>query len=579
MTYTNQLSKLWACLKKPLITIFLFSFAVNVLSLASPIYAMQVFDRVISSGNMYTLFYLTLIALALLVAMGIFSYGRATIQFYMAESFSKAVKPFILSLEMHGRPIKGGIFHVLSDVERIKQFLMGQPLTVLLDIPFVPIFAIAIYLIHPVLLTISIIGCILLFCISLISEMRNKKSQQKMSERVVNQGQFTQNIVRSNETIKALRLQEPLLRAWANKELELLSDVEHTHFGTKFYFEFAKVVRIIIQLFVTAATGYYIVLGEMNPGALMAASVLAGKIIAPFEQIIGIWNNFIQTRLAYNKLQDVIQSYDISDTKISVPSVKGHIKVEELTYSVSQEDKISLLQNISFELNAGECLAIVGPSGSGKSTLLKCLAGVYVPTSGSVRIDGAEISQQFGQIGKSIGFMGSNEDFIATTIKHNISRFDPSLSDEAIIEAARIAGVHEIIMSLPNGYETNIGQGGVHLSSGQKQKIALARALTGRPKILFLDEPNAHLDNAGEMYFMKLLAKLKEHKVTCVIISHKASVLQVADKCALIQDGKLIRFGTPKDVIHQTKETKETAQQTNDEAAPASNSQPIAALK
>lgn len=568
----SQLTKLWSCVKKPLIAVIIFSFAVNILSLASPLYAMQVFDRVISSGNMYTLLYLTLIAVVLLAVMGLFSYGRAAVQFFLAESFSKAMKPYILSLNLHGHNVRGGVFHALSDIERIKQFLMGQPLTTLLDMPFVPIFALAIYLIHPILLTISILGCVVLFTISLISEMHNKKSQKEMSRKVVNHSQFTQNLVQSGDTIKALRLQNSVLKGWAHYEMDLLNDVETTHFGTKSYFEFAKVIRIIVQLLVTAATGYYIVLGEMNPGALMAASVLAGKIIAPFEQIIGIWNNFVQTRLSFYKVRDILQEHGTFEDKISIPQLKGHLKVDSLTYKVSEEHKTNLLQNISFEVNIGECLAILGPSGSGKSTLLRCLAGIFAPTSGAVRIDGAEISQQFGIIGKSIGFMGQTEDFISTSIKMNIARFDPTVSDAKIIEAAKIADVHEAIMGLPDGYETRIGQDGVHLSSGQKQKIAIARTLVTNPKILFLDEPNAHLDSAGEAHLVRLIYSLKQHNVTCIIISHRPSILRIADKCALIHEGRLARFGTPKDVVYKiqediAKKTKPSAKAQNQETS------------
>lgn len=536
-----MLKTLKAYLKAPVLYILVFSFSINVLSLIAPLYSMQVFDRVISSGNINTLIYLTLIAVVLTIAMGVFSYVRTSVQFYIADCFSRAVKPYLLALHLNGHILQDGILQSMSYAERIRQFLIGQSFSILLDIPFVPVFAIALYYIHPVLLLISVVGCILLLCISCFNEYQNKNNQKSMTSRVTLHSQYTQSMIIAIDTLRALRIQNNVFSQWAKSEEALSASVEEAHFGNKIYFEISKTIRIIVQLFVTAATGYYIVYGEMNAGALMAASILAGKVISPFEQIIGVWNIMIQTRHAYEQLSDSL-SVEMAEHNIEIGPIAGHITVTDMFYKPHDDAAVDLLHDINFKLNAGECLVILGPSGSGKSTLLKCLAGIYKPTHGSVRIDGAEISQQFGSIGKSIGFMGQNNDFLPATIKMNIARMDDNVSDAAIVQAAKNAGAHEMILSLPKGYETLMGYGSSPLSSGQQQKIALARALMGSPSVLFLDEPNAHLDHEGEARLTNLLYHLKTHNVTCVIVSHRPSILKVADKCAIIQNGKLVQF-------------------------------------
>jgi ABC-type protease/lipase transport system fused ATPase/permease subunit len=240
---------------------------------------------------------------------------------------------------------------------------------------------------------------------------------------------------------------------------------------------------------------------------------------------------------------------NLPDKSINLPPLQGHIKVDNLSYKPSQNSKTMLLKNISFSLEPGDCLAIIGPSGSGKSTLLKFLAGILSPTEGSVRIDNAEISQQLGQIGQYIGFMGQHEDFFPASVKLNIGRMDPNADEQEIIRAAQLAGVHDMILSLPDGYETPIGMGGHTLSSGQKQKVALARCLYKVPKVLLLDEPNSHLDAMGEAHLTRLIEAMKKHKVTSVIISHRSSILKVANKCAVIRGGEMIAFGPTQDII------------------------------
>jgi len=446
--------------------------------------------------------------------------------------------------------LKGGTL-ALKDHEKIKNFLAGNHgLITLFDAPWIPIFIFIVFMIHPMLSIVLVLYMAVLFILTILTDKATAPHLKKASESSVEGYSKADEIIRNAQMIEAMGMRKAMIHHWftssglASYYQSLSSD------KAAFYTSLAKFVRYSQNIVLTAFGAYLAINNEMTIGGMIAANILAAKAAAPMEGLIASWKNFYTTKESLSRLNEMLLHHKSDYQATKMPSPKGDLSISNLVYAPNENSE-PIIKNMSFELKGGEFLGVIGPSASGKSTLAKLLVGIYQTTSGTVRLDGAELKNwDKEQLGEYIGYLPQDVVMITGTIRQNIARFQ-NAKDEDVIDAAIKANAHELILKLPKGYDTPVGQGGHILSGGQRQRIGLARAFFGQSKIIVLDEPNSSLDSEGDIALVKAIATMKAMGATIVVIAHRPSILQGADKLAVLSNGQLQLFGGYKEVIAQ----------------------------
>ncbi|MDB2414934.1 type I secretion system permease/ATPase [Rickettsiales bacterium] len=533
----------------------LFSFISNLMMLAVPIYSLQVLDRVISSGSLETLLMLTLVVMLALVALSLIQIVRSEILIRLGNWLDRKLSPLLfehgISESVTKKNIAGS--QHLQDLASIKGFLTGAGINALLDAPWSLIFIIVLFFIHPSVGIISILGGAVLLTLAVINELKTKPLLNEASEYSMKSSQYADLASRNAEVIEAMGMMENVSKIWrkvADKGLSLQSAAS----GRSAIFSgITRFLRMSIQIAVTGMGAYFTLKAEMTVGSMIASGILVGRALAPFENAIASWKSFVQARKSFSRLSKSLERAVERPDTIELPEPAGNINVENIYFAPAGVQKPTI-KGMSFSLDAGDVLAIIGPSAAGKSTLAKLLTGVWKTASGNVRLDGADVySWNRNHFAKHVGYLPQDVELFSGTVKDNIARMDVDANDQDIINAAINAQVHDLILRLPNGYETEIGVGGSYLSAGQRQRIALARAFYGNPKFIVLDEPNANLDSAGDVALAKSIAVAKENGSTLIIISHRPSILQIVDKILVMQDGTVAKFGSRDDILGDLK--------------------------
>jgi len=529
----------------------LFSMCINLLMLAVPLYMLQVFDRVLTSQSKETLFFLSLLALGAVLVLGLLEMVRSRVLVQVSEWLEKKLAPAAfersIAATLQARPYRT---ESLRDIQQMRSFLAGSGIFALFDSPWVPLYLLVIYALHPMLGWITLAGAVLIFGCALLNELATRAPLREANRLAMQSMQRAEATMRAAEAITAMGMAPAVTARWqAASDLALSQQVTASDRAGAII-AVAKFLRLALQITVLGAGALLVVEQALSAGAMIAASILTARALAPVEQSLGAWKQLIAARVAYARLTQMFQEIKAGARAMELPAPSGRMSVEQVSFAYPGSQRYAL-RGVSFVLDPGEALAIVGPSAAGKSTLVRLLLGLRQPAGGKVRLDGAEVSAwNREQFGRHVGYLPQDVELFTGTVADNIARLTEA-APEAIVEAARRAGVHETILRLPGGYQAEIVEGGANLSAGQRQRIGLARALFGRPRLLVLDEPNSNLDAEGEQALICAIAETKKDHASVVIVAHRPSVLGNVDKVLVLRNGAVDSFGPRNEIMQQ----------------------------
>lgn len=525
------------------------SLTTSLLVLALPVYSLQIFDRVLLSRSVDTLWVLTLgVVLALGVAAIVEGF-RGQLLLRLSNRLALALDRQIFD-ELLQRATRRGdrSLQPMRDLNTVRGFIGApQGLVALIDAPLVPLYLLVVYLLHPWMGHTMVIGAVLLIAIAWTNEKVTASSTRRALETVQESQQALEDVLGSADTVVAHGVSNEVFQHWRmkqNKALAAMSDAGTV--GGQFA-SAAKGIRLHLNIALTAVGAYLAINDQITLGAMIAANILTSRALAPIELLIGATRQLIGVRLAWERLTGTSKS-EQSREATRLPPARGQVEFEKVIYIPPGMDQPTI-KGITFRIEAGSFLGLIGPSAAGKSTLARLACGVWEPKSGTVRLDGADIRVWHREdFGRSCGYLPQDVQLFGGTVRENICRFTDA-GDDAVVDAARAAGAHEMILRFTNGYETLIGAGGARLSAGQRQRIGLARALFGDPRLIVLDEPNSNLDSEGEQALEESLIRAKARGATLVVISHRPAVLAHADNLAVLVDGQLQQFGPRQEIL------------------------------
>lgn len=536
--------------RKNLFVVMLFTLASNVLVLAIPIYLFQISDRVLTSRSIDTLVMLTLVIVGAIILQAMFDALRRFILMRTAVEVAAQLGAPILSaaarasLQSNGRE-----YQMLGDLQQVRSFLVSRTLMSFLDAPTAPIFLLAVFLIHPHLGFIVVVTAILLLVLTQINQRLTAAPFAEANTAQVRANLYLDSMTRNSQIINALAMIPEAVHIWGKDTATSLKSQVIAQDRNITITAISKGTRLLTQVTMLGWGAYLSIEGELTGGMVIASSIIAGRALAPIEGAIEGWNQYSQSRAAYGRISALLKSSPFNFERLNLPKPEGRLDVERLLY-VPQGTKRVVLNGISFALQPGDSLAVIGNSGAGKTTLGKMLVGSILPTSGNVRLDLMDLRNwDQRQFGENIGYLPQDVQLFPGTIKDNIARMRPDATDEQIYRAASLADVHEMIATLPHGYETMVASDGSPLSGGQKQRIALARAFFGDPHLVVLDEPNSNLDGAGDAALLRALQHAKQQKITMITITQRPSLLTSVDKILLLVNGTVALFGMRTEVL------------------------------
>jgi PrtD family type I secretion system ABC transporter len=509
-----------------------------------------VFDRVVTSRSVETLTMLAILAVGALLFMAYLDVIRSRLLTGAAVALEKLLGPRVLEDMVRRGTTPSGreSLHGLRDVAALRAFLTGPGVVALFDAPWVPVYVAIIWLFHPLLGMIALAGALALFGLAYVNEKLSRRPLEAMQLEARKAGRYADQSIANAEVAGALGMVENVSRGWQvlsraglKHQLEASRAATVLTAATRFMRQFLQVAML--------AVGAWLVIEQLaTAGVMIAATILLGRALAPVESAIAGWKGMVDARSAYQRLDAAFAAAPPADSATELPPPRGELAVERVIFGFRGQDR-PVIKQVSFDLAPGEALAIVGPSAAGKSTLARLIVGIWRPASGTVRLDGADIAAwPRARLGPYIGYLPQNVELFAGTVSENIARLG-EIDSAAVIDAAQRANAHDLILRLPQGYDTPIGEGGAFLSAGQRQRVALARALYGSPRLVVLDEPNSNLDSDGETALIDAVRRMKPEGVTVVVITHRPSLLAAMDKVILLRDGAIEKVGTVADVL------------------------------
>lgn len=529
-----------------------FSFFINILMIVPAIYMLQVYDRAVGSQSLATLAMLTLIMVGLLIAMGGLDWVRGQIMnragARLDEILSEQVfeKTFLNALFSGGR----GTVQPLMDISGLRVFIGGAGINAVFDTPWILIYILIMFAFHPYFGMMAIASVILLGTLTWLNQRTTRSDIEDANNEQLWARNFANSHLRNAEVIEAMGMMNDVRNHWSQRN-QLAVGLQGTAAEKAGMFaSSSKAIRIILQSLALGLGAYLVIKLEISPGMMIAGSILLGRALAPVDQLVGGWKGFQQAYQQYTRLEKLLRTIPSPNDKMNLPAPKGALSVEAIQVA-PPGGRLPVLKNVSFKLEAGAALGVIGPSAAGKSTLARTILGLWPAVTGAVRIDGADIFKwDRSDLGKYIGYLPQDIELFDGTIAENIARFG-EISSEKIVDAARMAGVHEMVLRLPEGYDTVIDAGGGKLAGGQRQRIALARALYGKPILVVLDEPNSNLDDVGENALRMALQQLKAERITLVIITHRSSILSLVDSILVLNNGIVADFGLAKLIMQK----------------------------
>jgi PrtD family type I secretion system ABC transporter len=537
--------------RRALVATAVFSCFINILMLTASLYSLQLFDRVLTSRSISTLIYLTVIALVAFAVLWLLDLARAQVMSIAATWIEERMGPRLFAGAVAGHaPVNPGpaTTQPLRDLALIRNFLGGPYLFPILDAPWAPVILVALFFLHPLLGSIAIVGTLVLLGLAIANDLLTRTAQERQAALTAESNYDCDVATRSVDSVRAMGLIGALTRAWKTRQALITGYTRHASFRANLIGSLSRVIRQVLQIFILAAGAWLTLSGEISPGALIASTILVARALAPVEQAIGSWRQVAAAREAHRRIGAFIENAETQSAPAKIMKPIGRVRAEEVIY-LHPGTREPTLRGVTFSLEPGDFLAIVGPSGSGKTTLARLLVGALKPNAGAVRFDGIDITAWDPEDrGPQIGFLPQAVELFRGTIEENIARMR-EVPSAAVVKATELARAHELVQSLPNGYQTAIGEGGLGLSSGQRQRIGMARAIFGNPKFIVMDEPNAHLDQLGEAALAEAVTELKRRGTTLVIITHRTNLLELVDKVLILREGRVAAFGPRTEVL------------------------------
>jgi ATP-binding cassette subfamily C protein len=528
-----------------------FSAMVNLLMLAGPLYMLQVYDRVLGSGSEATLVALSILVVGLFLAMGILDYSRSRIMVVVGARFQEQLDGRVFTAAMQRSAVKPNDPAAVSaqrDLEAVRTFLASPVLMALMDLPWTPLFLAAIFIFHPMMGWLSVGGGLVLIAATILNQHLSRSPQSGANHASIRAERAADQLKSEAETLQALGMAQSGFARWRIFRTEALSKSVSAYALNGGFTALIRTFRLFLQSAMLGLGAWLVLRGELSAGAMIAGSILMGRALAPIELAVGQWSILQRAVEGWRRLAVLLGAVPVVEARTGLPRPRSLLEVEGLTVGPPGEP-VALLRMISFRLPPGQALGVIGPSGSGKSTLAKALTGVWRPLAGSIRLDGAALDQYDPDVlGRLVGYLPQRVTLFDGTIAENIARLDPAPDSARIIEAARKADAHDMIVRLPQGYDTQVSAAGSRLSGGQIQRIGLARALYGDPVLLVLDEPNSNLDNAGSAALNTAIRTMKAEGKSVLIMAHRPAAIQECDLLLVLGEGTRRAFG-PRDQV------------------------------
>ncbi|MBJ3777390.1 type I secretion system permease/ATPase [Acuticoccus mangrovi] len=533
-----------------LIGIGVFSFVINLLMLTGPIYMLQIYDRVLASGSIPTLITLSMIVIVLYAFMAALDLIRQRILIRIGHTFDDEIgatafasyvdAPMKLgTLAAHAQPIR--------DVDQLRQFFSSTGITALFDMPWMPLYLAVVYMVHPALGLLATVGGVFLIVIAILTDRMARQAVAQSSETSTKRSLFADSARRNAEVVRGMGMLGGIGYVFADLNRSFLRANARSAEIVSTSTVLTKVFRLFLQSAILGLGAFLAVEQLITPGSMIAASIIMSRALQPIEAAVGNWRQFLGSRQSYRRLNATLEATDDSE-RMELPVPHATVAVDHIAV-LPPGGRTPILHDVSFSLKSGEALGVIGRSGSGKSTLARALVGVWPTARGTVTLDGAPIGQYpAGALGRHLGYLPQDVELFEGTVADNIARFDPDFAPETVVAAARAAGVHDLVLSLPEGYNTVLGESGATLSGGQRQRIGLARALYGDPFLVVLDEPSSNLDSEGEAALTAAVDAVKARGGIAVIVAHRPSTVRSVDKLLMMGDGRMLDYG-PRDEI------------------------------
>ncbi len=514
---------------------------VNILLLVTSIYMLQIYDRVLSSGSLDTLLWLTIVAMVAIVIYGILEQSRRLILArsagYIDRELSAPVLRYSMEKRLMGEKPQAGI----RDVSDLRNFYQGDAILSLFDSPWSVVFIAFVWLLHPILGKIVLGGAIVLFCATILNDLLTRTRQKEAAFAVREANDAAIRYVEGGETISPLGMAPALFRRWKEWQDRARSEQGELGEKTTTILSITRALRMVLQVSVLGTGAFLVLAGEITPGVMIAASIIGARALMPIERLTAAWSKFVAARTAKSALSGLFDEMSGTPQAIELPRPTGALDVEDVTV-LSSASRQPILSNVSFSLAPGQICAIIGPSGAGKSTLCRTIVGAWKPNSGTVRLDGADTFEwKADSLGKFLGYLPQEVELFPGTVADNIGRFGDT-EGSGVLDAAKLAGADQLILRLPNGFETDVGPSADRISLGQRQRIGLARALFGNPSLVVLDEPNSNLDSEGDQALIEALVRLKSCGTTVLVVTHRSEILKAVDKILILRNDAVARF-------------------------------------
>ena len=574
----SELKKSLLSAKKSFIMVGLFSMFINILMLVPPLYMLQLYDRVLGSRSQYTLIMLTLIVVVLFITMGLLEVVRSRVLVRVGNKLDSMLSQRIFDnlFELERKAPGRSSSMPLNDLTQVRQFMTGNGLFAFFDAPWMPIYIIVLFIFHPAFGFFAIFAAIVLVGITVANEYSTKEKLAEANNLSRASTIYVDSNIRNAEVVNAMGMRNNISKIWADKYYGFLNAQNIASDSAGVWSNLSKSLRVMFQSLILGLGAYLAINMEVTPGMMIAASIIMGRALAPLDLIIGSWKGFSSARSSYERIEGLLNDFPKDKEYMQLPAPKGEITLENVVV-IPPSGTVPSLKGISMKIEKGDVVGIIGPSAAGKSSLARVMLGLWPLTNGVARIDKADISQWNREdLGQYVGYLPQDIELFEGTVSQNIARFG-EVEPEKVVEAATKAGVHEMILKLPEGYDTKIGPGGASLSGGQRQRIGLARALYNNPVFIVLDEPNSNLDDVGEAALVEAIKSLRAGGTTVVIITHRTNVLQATNKLALINNGVLELYGNTNDVLNAIAQKQQAAAGQAQAQAQAQAQRPAAA--
>jgi ATP-binding cassette subfamily C exporter for protease/lipase len=569
----GELSQAINSFKSAFKTVAVFSAIINLMMLVPSLYMLQVYDRVLSSRNETTLLLITIMIVAAFIIMSALEFVRSFVLIRIASQLDMKLnqRVYTASFEQNLKRAGGNAGQALQDLTTVRQFLSGNALFAFFDAPWFPIYLLIIFLIHPYLGVFALCGTFVHMGLAIWNEKATKKPLGEANAMAVNASNLATNNLRNAEVIEAMGMLPNFTKRWFGLHAKFLNLQAEASEKAGIIAAVTKFVRVTLQSLILGFAALLVLDGKITPGMMIVCTILMGRTLNPVEQLIGVWRSWNGTKSAYGRLNELLVANPQRITGMSLPKPIGMLSVESVTAIPPGAGKPAL-NNLTFTISPGDVLGVVGPSGAGKSTLARVIVGIWPTVAGKVRLDGADIYQwNKAELGPSVGYLPQDVELFGGTVSENIARFG-EVDSEKVVTAAKRAGVHEMILYFPKGYDTPLGDGGAGLSGGQKQRLGLARAMYDDPSFIVLDEPNSNLDEVGEQALIAAVQDLRQRGKTIVMITHRASTLAVTNKLLVLKDGVSQMFGMTLEVLENlSKLNQQQIKQAQQPSADAKN--------